>query len=228
MFYGQSSRKPILLSGDLMIELALKPKYVIVTVLTFSKCNFPVFAQRKPNGRLRLHMDLRRIDIVVANGYRQNGLTDKKIVTGFFRKKSLCSSLWNPFDHVLHFQFKIVYNAASIRTPAYFLLRLKINVTEKIQLKVREDIQTTPIELTKSHSDVTQGEYFFSTRPDNKNETKEQTHKRKKTQMNAANGVANQEPSPMMTIIKEMPETDGNSKSYSIIGIKAKARMQVY
>ena len=49
--------------------------------------------------------------------------------------------------------------------------KLELKVTEKIRLKIREDIQTTPMELTTSPSDVVDGEQFFSTQADNKDES---------------------------------------------------------
>ena len=47
-------------------------KYVIITVLPFSKYASPIFAQRKPNGKLRLLVDLRRINTLIADDYTNN------------------------------------------------------------------------------------------------------------------------------------------------------------
>ena len=52
--YSQSLPMPIHLKEDLIVELALMHKYGIITVLPFSKYASPIFAQRKPNGKLRL------------------------------------------------------------------------------------------------------------------------------------------------------------------------------
>ena len=52
--YSQSLPTPIHLKEDLIVELALMHKYGIITVLPFSKYASPIFAQRKPNGKLRL------------------------------------------------------------------------------------------------------------------------------------------------------------------------------
>ena len=60
--YSQSLPMPIHLKEDLNVKLALMHKYGIVTVLPFSKCASPIFAQRKPNGKLRLLVDLRKIN----------------------------------------------------------------------------------------------------------------------------------------------------------------------
>ena len=58
--YSQSLPMPIHLKEDLIVELALMHKYGIITVLPFSKYASPIFAQRKPNGKLRLLVDLRK------------------------------------------------------------------------------------------------------------------------------------------------------------------------
>ena len=70
--YSQSLPMPINLKEDLMVELALMHKYEIITVLPFSKCASPIFAQRKPNGKLRLLVDLRKINTLIADDYTKN------------------------------------------------------------------------------------------------------------------------------------------------------------
>ena len=63
---------PIHLKEDLIVELALMHKYGIITVLPFSKYASPIFAQRKPNGKLRLLVDLRKINRLIADDYTNN------------------------------------------------------------------------------------------------------------------------------------------------------------
>ena len=63
---------PIHLKEDLIVELALMHRYGIITVLPFSKYASPIFAQRKPNGKLRLLVDLRKINSLIADGYTNN------------------------------------------------------------------------------------------------------------------------------------------------------------
>ena len=67
--YSQSLPMPIHLKEDLIVEIALMHKYGIVTVLPFSKYASPIFAQRKPNGKLRLLVDLRKINSLIADDY---------------------------------------------------------------------------------------------------------------------------------------------------------------
>ena len=67
--YSQSLPMPIHLKEDLIVELALMHKYGLITVLPFSKYTSPIFAQRKPNGKLRLLVDLRKINNLIADDY---------------------------------------------------------------------------------------------------------------------------------------------------------------
>ena len=60
---------PIHLKEDLDVELAQMHKHGIVTVLPFPKYASPIFAQRKPNGKLRLLVDLRKINSLIADDY---------------------------------------------------------------------------------------------------------------------------------------------------------------
>ena len=70
--YTQSLPVPINLKEDLTVELALMHKYGIITTLPFSKYASPIFAQRKPNGKLRLLVDLRKINALIADDYINN------------------------------------------------------------------------------------------------------------------------------------------------------------
>ena len=70
--YSQSLPTPINLKDDITVELALLYKYGITTTLPFSKYARPIFAQRKPNGRLRLLVDLRKINNLITENYVNN------------------------------------------------------------------------------------------------------------------------------------------------------------
>ena len=114
-------------------------------------------------------------------------LTDNKSVTRFFQTKAIPPSLWNACDYVLQFNFKIAHIAGSVNTAAEFLSSLELKVTEKILLKNREDVQTTPIEVSTSSSDVADEEQFFFTQTDSQDETEKQILQRKeKSQKKAA------------------------------------------
>ena len=103
-----------------------------------------------------------------------------------------------------------------------------MKVTERIRLKIREDLQTTPIEVTTSSSDVADEEQFFFTHTDDQDESEEQILQRKEQSLEkAAEWLINQEPSSMKPSIKEFTKIDGNTTAYSIHGIKADARIRV-
>ena len=70
--YNQTQPMLIHLKEDLIVELALMHKYGIITVLPFSKYASPIFAQRKPNGKLRLLVGLRKINSLIADDYTNN------------------------------------------------------------------------------------------------------------------------------------------------------------
>ena len=151
-------------------------------------------------------------------------LTDNKSVTSSFQTKAIPSALWKEFDYVLQFNFKIAHIAGSVNTAADFLSRLELKVTEKIRLKIGEDIQTTPIEVTTSSSDVADEEQFFFTQADDNNESEEQTLQRKEqSQQNAMQWAANEESPALRTSVKEFTKLEGNT----INGNKANARKWV-
>ena len=103
-----------------------------------------------------------------------------------------------------------------------------MKVTEKIRLKIREGVQTTPIEVPTSSSDVADEEQFFFTLADGEDETEKQTFEGKEhSRRKATEWVTHEEPSSMKPSIKEFTSTDGNTTSYSIHGTKAKVRFRV-
>ena len=155
-------------------------------------------------------------------------LTDNKSVTRFFQTKAIPTTLWNACDYLLQFNFKIPHIAGSVNTAADFLSRLELKVTEKIRLKIREDIQTTPIEVTTSSSDVADEEQFFFTHADDGNESEEETLERKEqSRQNAKQWVANEQSPVLKTSVKEFTKIDGSTTSYYINGTKANARIPV-
>ena len=63
---------PIHIKENLFVELALMHKHGIITVLPFSKYASPILAQRKPNRKLRLLVDFRKLDSLIADDYTNN------------------------------------------------------------------------------------------------------------------------------------------------------------
>ena len=155
-------------------------------------------------------------------------LTDNLSVTRFFQTKAIPPALWNACDYVLQFNLKTAHIAGSVNTAADFLSRLELNVTEKIRLKIREDIHTIPIEVTTSSSDVADEEQIFFAHTDDAKESEEQTLERKEqSRQNAKQWAANEELPALKTSVKKFTKIDGNTTSYSLNGIKANARTRV-
>ena len=65
--YTQSLPVPKNFKDDLTVELALMHKYGIITTLPFSNYASPIYAQRKPNGKLRLLVNLRKINAIISD-----------------------------------------------------------------------------------------------------------------------------------------------------------------
>ena len=70
--YSQSLPAPINPKEDILVELAMLHRYGIITTLSFSKYASPIFAQKKSNGKLRLLVDLRKINNLISDDYINN------------------------------------------------------------------------------------------------------------------------------------------------------------
>ena len=70
--YSPNPATPIHLRDELIVELALMQYYDIITTLPFSRYSSPVFAQRKSSGKLRILIDLRRINHLLRHDYNNN------------------------------------------------------------------------------------------------------------------------------------------------------------
>ena len=105
-------------------------------------------------------------------------LTDNKSVTRFFQTKIIPPTLWNACDYVFLFSFTIAHIPGKNNTAADYLSRHEICPKEKLVLRIREDIPTTPIELNVQSAGVTEEDQIFYT--DDDEETEEQLWQRKK------------------------------------------------
>ena len=63
---------PTHLKEYLIVELALMHNHGIITVLPFSEYASPNFAKRNPDGKLRLLLDLRKTNTLIADDYTNN------------------------------------------------------------------------------------------------------------------------------------------------------------
>ena len=127
--YTQSLPCPVNLKEDYTVELALMHYYDIITILPFSKYASPIFAQRKPNRRIRLLVDLKKINNLIADDYTNNNhpvSTPSDAVQHLAGKKLFCKLDCSQAYHVLQIADKksvelLAFNFVS-RTFAYLRL----------------------------------------------------------------------------------------------------------
>ena len=122
-------------------------------------------------------------------------MTDSKSVTRFFQTKMIPPPLWNACDFVLQFNFTIAHIPGKMNTAADFLSRLEMDPNEKLNLKIREDIPTKPIEVNIESTGIAQEEPVFFDTTDHQETTEKELWKRKEEVRNA---IPN-EP-PVMTV----------------------------
>ena len=67
--YAQSVPSPTNLKDEMLVELALQQQYRITTILPISKYTSPNFAQRQPNRKLGILVDLRRTNHLIKPAY---------------------------------------------------------------------------------------------------------------------------------------------------------------
>ena len=113
--------------------------------------------------------------------------------------------MWNACEYALQFNVKLAHITGSNYTAADFFWRQELKVLEKIRFKIPEDVQTAPIEVQTSSSELADEEQFFFTQADGENETEEQILQRQEqSPKKATEWVANEEPSSMKPSIKEL------------------------
>ena len=142
--YTQSLPVPINLKEDLTVELALMHRYGIITTLPFSKYTSPIFAQRKPNGKLRLSVDLRKINALIGEdnlNKNQPVSTRSDAAQHLAGKKLLCKLDCSQAYHCLQMADQrsvdlLAFNFAS-RTFAYRRLALLVLMTRILILSLK-------------------------------------------------------------------------------------------
>ena len=97
-------------------------------------------------------------------------LTDNKSVTRFFQTKIIPPPLWNACDFVIQFNFTIAHIPGKNNTAADYLSRIEMEPTEKLVLKIREDVETQPIEVNVQSAGVSEEYQVFFTEEDNETE----------------------------------------------------------
>ena len=104
-------------------------------------------------------------------------LTDNKAVTRVFQTKIIPPALWKACDYVIQFNFVIAHIPGAQNTAADYLSRLEVDPKDNLVMKIREDVQTLPIEINVQSAGVSQEEQIFYTNDDD--ETEEQYWARK-------------------------------------------------
>ena len=93
--YVQGPPTPIHLRDELHVELALMHYYGIITTLSQSKYSSPLFAHRKESGKLRILIDLRRVNHLLKTDYQNANFSISNMTdaTSHFAGKSLFTKL---------------------------------------------------------------------------------------------------------------------------------------
>ena len=110
--------------------------------------------------------------------------------------------------------------AGSQNTAADFLSRLELTPTEKVQLKLRDDILTSPVEVNLQSSDVADEEQLFFL-PDDEEESEQEIFARKALSKQRA---INENEMDISTKVTEVIKIPLNSTVYTFGAIKASAR----
>ena len=87
-------------------------------------------------------------------------LTDNRSVTKFCQTKTTPPAVWNACDYVLQFKFRTMHLTGFQNRAANFLSQLELTLKEKVQLKLRDNILTSPIEVNLQSTDVADQELF--------------------------------------------------------------------
>ena len=72
LVYSQSLMTPTILREDFLVELAPMQEYGTMNTFPFSKYSSTFFAQRKPNDKLRISIDLRQCKHLIKHDYREH------------------------------------------------------------------------------------------------------------------------------------------------------------
>ena len=150
-------------------------------------------------------------------------LTDNRSVTRFFQTKTTPPALWNACDYVLQFKFRIMHVAGSQKTAADFLSRLELTPKKRIQLKLRDDIITAPIEVNLQSTDVADEEQLFFL-PDEEEESEQEIFARKALSKQRA--IDEKEQQNLTTEVTETVHIPLNSAVYAFGAIKENARIR--
>ena len=124
--YTQGSPTPISLRHELTVELDLLHYYGLITTLSHSKYSSPLFAHRKPSGKLRMLIDLRRINHSLKNDYINSNcpISNMTDASNHLAGKSLftkldCSQAYHCVQMANDLSFQLLAFNFGSRTYAY-------------------------------------------------------------------------------------------------------------
>ena len=150
-------------------------------------------------------------------------MTDNRSVTRFFQTKAIPPTLWNACDYVLQFNFHIMHVAGTQNTAADCLSRTDLNLEEKVELKIRNDITIQPKQVNLQSTDVAGEEQFFFLPEETIETDKEILLQKEQTRQNARD----EETTKIKLSIKETTPIPIKKASYTFGAIKEDARIRV-
>ena len=95
----------------------------------------------------------------------------------------------NACDFLIQFNFTIAHIPGKLNTAVYFLRRSEINPSEKLALKIREDVPTQPIEVKIESTGITQEDQVLFHREDADLMSEEQLWQHKQQKQEKRNAV---------------------------------------
>ena len=91
-------------------------------------------------------------------------------MTRFFQTKIVPQALWKACDYVIQFNLVLAHIPGTQNTAADNSSRLEVDPKDKLVMKIREDVQTVPIEMNVQSAGVSQEEQIFYTNDDDETE----------------------------------------------------------
>ena len=132
--YVQGPPSPIQLRDEILVELALLQYFNNITTLPHSKYSSPIFVHCKSSGKLRILIDLRRVNHLLRHDYLNSNfpISNMTDATNHFTGKNLfckldCSQAYHSVQMADDFSIQLLaFNFAS-RTFAYNCLAQGLN-----------------------------------------------------------------------------------------------------
>ena len=151
--------------------------------------------------------------------------TDNRSVTRFFQAKLIPPLLWNACDYVLQNSFVIAHVAGSMNTAADFLSRTEVNPIEKLEMNIRNDIQTKAIEVNIQSTGIVEEKQIYIL-PDDEIE-ENQIWQEKLNVRNQAQNETHNEPKNSVTELQIFHKPTSGSNTCSEGHFKDYARIRL-